>query len=192
MSTLREVCGNLAAKWYLFIFCCGKESRWKKKRKTRAFLSKMQHPPTHKVTAGMSLNYLMEDCWSCWLTWQFFSQSKNVGGHSYLAPLKKLVELQTAIAPRCFSECSCCLSASAKSLEIFCRISYPFDKVIEGQMKVSALCTKLINLAAILQHKNIPLTLHGNGRKDQKENERKKEEKQQVGVQMKRVYEKAE
>lgn len=59
-------------------------------------------------------------------------------------------------------------------------------------MKVSALCTKLINLAAILQHKNIPPTLHGNGRKDQKENERKKEEKQQVGVQMKRVYEKAE
>lgn len=35
-------------------------------------------------------------------------------------------------------------------------------------MKVGALYTKLINLAAILQHKNIPLSLHGNGRKDQR------------------------
>lgn len=36
-------------------------------------------------------------------------------------------------------------------------------------MKVSALCTKLINLAGISQHKNIPLTLHGNGRKDRQQ-----------------------
>lgn len=43
-------------------FVVAKSQDEKKKRKTRAFLSKMQHPPTHKVTAGMSLNYLMEDC----------------------------------------------------------------------------------------------------------------------------------
>lgn len=59
-------------------------------------------------------------------------------------------------------------------------------------MKVGALYTKLIHLAAILQHKNIPLSLHGNRRKDQERKITEKEEKQQQGVQMKRVYEKAE
>lgn len=60
-------------------------------------------------------------------------------------------------------------------------------------MKVSALCTKLINLAGISQHKNIPLTLHGNGRKDREqkitEKGRREKKKQQVDVQ--KVYEKA-
>lgn len=44
-------------------------------------------------------------------------------------------------------------------------------------MKVGALYTKLIHLAAILQHKNIPLSLHGNGRKDQERKITEKEEK---------------
>lgn len=56
-------------------------------------------------------------------------------------------------------------------------ISYPFDNISEGQMKVGALYTKLIHLAAILQHKNIPLSLHGNGRKDQERKITEKEEK---------------
>lgn len=58
-------------------------------------------------------------------------------------------------------------------------------------MKVCALYTKLIHLTAILQHKNIPLSLHGNGRKDQERKITEKEEKT-TGVQMRRVYEKAE
>lgn len=58
---------------------------------------------------------------------------------------------------------------------------------IEGQMKVGALYAKLINLAAFLQHKNIPLHLHGNVRKNKDRKITEKEEKQQ-GLQMKRVY----
>lgn len=51
---------------------------------------------------------------------------------------------------------------------------------------------KPINLAAILQHKNIPLSRHGNGRTDQEREITEKEEKQQQGTQMKRVNERAE
>lgn len=102
--------------------------------KSQAFHSKLQHPPTHKVTAGMSVNYLMEDCWSYLLTWRRFLLSENVWGCSRLA-FWKLVELQEAIPFHSVSQSViCCLNAfKGKVLRCFSCISYPFDKVIEGQ-----------------------------------------------------------
>lgn len=58
-------------------------------------------------------------------------------------------------------------------------------------MNVLALKAEVINLAAILQHKYIPLSLRGNGRKDQTQKQQKRK-KNNNRVQTKRVYEKAE
>lgn len=55
------------------------------------------HTTSDKVTAGMSADYLMEDCLSYLLTWRFFLKSKNAWECSHLA-FWKLVELQAVIS----------------------------------------------------------------------------------------------